>query len=308
MITFFTTYKNFDGHIGVIQRNAIQSWRNLSPEIEIILFDESSVAEELSKKLNCLYIPKVKKNEKGTPFLSEMFYQAQKIAKYPNCCFINCDIILNHTFIEATQALLSKNWSKFLMVGLRLDLDWELPVDFTVNKQVEQLYKVAEEKGELHGVSGIDYFLFSKGLYQNIPPFLAGRAGFDNWLIWSARTKGPVLDGSNKVYAIHQNHDYNHLKTEKKPSKVYEQTKVIDKLSVEGEEGVYNIKLFGKNKDRAFNILDSTWKFAGDVIIQKSSRNEINRYLGKLAIVYPKWKWFLNYYKRFYRRFLLPQN
>jgi hypothetical protein len=44
MITFFTTPKPFRGHIGVIQRNAIESWKRIHPSAEVILFgDEVSV-------------------------------------------------------------------------------------------------------------------------------------------------------------------------------------------------------------------------------------------------------------------------
>ena len=34
----------------------------------------------------------------------------------------------------------------------------------------------------------------------------------DNWFIWKARAlKIPVVDASNVVLAIHQNHDYSHV-------------------------------------------------------------------------------------------------
>jgi len=37
MLTLFTIPKAFQGHTGVIQRNAIRSWTLLRPECEIIL-------------------------------------------------------------------------------------------------------------------------------------------------------------------------------------------------------------------------------------------------------------------------------
>ena len=36
MVTMFTTAKAFRGHLEVIQRNALKSWKLLDPEVEII--------------------------------------------------------------------------------------------------------------------------------------------------------------------------------------------------------------------------------------------------------------------------------
>ena len=41
MITLFTLPKPFVGHIGMIQRNAIQSWTRLHPDIDILMFGSS---------------------------------------------------------------------------------------------------------------------------------------------------------------------------------------------------------------------------------------------------------------------------
>ncbi len=56
----------------------------------------------------------------------------------------------------------------------------------------------------------IDYFVFSRGLYyQQIPEFVVGRPGWDNWLLWYPLSIGvPVVDASRVVRAVHQNHDY----------------------------------------------------------------------------------------------------
>src|SRR5688500_4037016 len=44
-----------------------------------------------------------------------------------------------------------------------------------------------------------------------MPPFVVGRARFDNWLVWRARTRGPVIDATAAVVAVHQSHDYGHI-------------------------------------------------------------------------------------------------
>ena len=48
MITIFCTPKNFEGIFDIIQKNALRSWRNLSDDLEIIIFGkENNKFEEL---------------------------------------------------------------------------------------------------------------------------------------------------------------------------------------------------------------------------------------------------------------------
>jgi hypothetical protein len=63
----------------------------------------------------------------------------------------------------------------------------------------------------LRGPAAVDWFVFPAGLFDPLPPFVVGRAGFDNWLLWRARRSGRVVDATHDVVAIHQPHAYNHL-------------------------------------------------------------------------------------------------
>ncbi|MBV9609937.1 MAG: hypothetical protein JO187_10310, partial [Acidobacteria bacterium] len=67
------------------------------------------------------------------------------------------------------------------------------------------------EHGNQLRATAVDYFVFTKGLGRDLLPLALGRVGWDNWLIWHARSKGAsVIDASEVVMAIHQNHDYSH--------------------------------------------------------------------------------------------------
>src|SRR5260370_2468995 len=94
MITFFTMRKQFRGHIGVIQRNAIESWKRIHPSAEVILFGDEEGAAEAARDLRIRHIPSVKRNEHGTKYLSPIFDGAQDLAHHNFLCYINCDIIL----------------------------------------------------------------------------------------------------------------------------------------------------------------------------------------------------------------------
>ena len=82
MLTIFTTPKDFDGLFDIIQTNAMNSWRLLSNDIEIIIFGKSKGAKEISDSINAIHISTNTTNNHGTPFLDNMFYHAQNIAKY----------------------------------------------------------------------------------------------------------------------------------------------------------------------------------------------------------------------------------
>jgi len=100
MITFFTIPKPFEGHIGVIQRNALRSWRKLNPECEIIIFGDELGISEVAEEVGAVRIPEIRKNEYGTPYLDGIFSQVQGMAKNDIICYSNADIIFLKDFPE----------------------------------------------------------------------------------------------------------------------------------------------------------------------------------------------------------------
>jgi hypothetical protein len=66
--------------------------------------------------------------------------------------------------------------------------------------------------GRLHRPVGSDYFVFPTRQYADLPDFIIGRSGWDNWMIYDGRRRRiPVIDASRAITAVHQNHDYSHL-------------------------------------------------------------------------------------------------
>jgi hypothetical protein len=208
-ITIFATPKKFDGHIGVIQRNAISSWTRIQPKPEVILFGTEPGTAELARELGMRHVSAVKCNEWGTPLVSDLFAQAEQLGSGSVVCYVNADIILFDDFAEAISRV--SLWSeRFLMVGRRTDLDVREPLDFR-DGGVASIANRARREGKLQIARSIDYFAFSRGLYPAMPPLAIGRFWWDNWLLWKARSLGTnVVDASKAVLAVHQNHDYSH--------------------------------------------------------------------------------------------------
>jgi len=211
MITFFSTPKPFRGHIGIIQRNAIQSWKLVHPDAEVILFGNEEGAAEAAHEFGARHETEVDRNELGTPLLSSLFERASRLARHDRLCFLNADILLTDDFLAAATKL-SQFHTRSLMVGRRCDVDITQPLDFSAPDWGQRLRSIARESGKLRPPQWIDFFVFPRGLLQDqVPSFAVGRPGYDNWLLWKVRSMGvPVVDVTRVVLAIHQNHDYSH--------------------------------------------------------------------------------------------------
>jgi len=211
MFTLFTCPKPFRGHIHMIQMNAIQSWMRLLPACEVILFGDEEGTREAAALLGVRHMSQVARNEYGTPLLNDVFSKAERMAAHDIIGYVNADIILMSDMVRAIEYV-RREKSVFLMVGQRWNMDVENALDFSQPDWEEKLRRLVLRSGTPTPHSGwIDYFIFRRGLYRDLFPFALGRAGFDNWLLWKAHSlKAPVIDASQAVMAVHQNHDYSH--------------------------------------------------------------------------------------------------
>jgi len=208
MITIFSTPKPFRGHAGVIQRNALESWVRLHPDVEVILFGDDQGAAEIAHELCIRHIPETPRHPSGFKYLNAFFARTQESARHPVLCFANCDIVFLSDLLEAVTAV-AHHAPRFLMVGKRWDVDITEPLPFAQPDWAAQLRTRALCEGRQRPGQWIDYFVFPRGSYDAIPAFVIGRVGWDNWLVGRALTTGAaVVDASARVTAVHQNHDY----------------------------------------------------------------------------------------------------
>jgi hypothetical protein len=207
-LTLFSIPKPFEGHNRVIQLNAINSWMRLKPSCEIILFGDDHGTAEVAAALGLRHVPDVERNEHGTPLVSSMFMSAQKLARHDVVCYINADIILLRNFLPALHRI---KQTRFLVAGQRWDIDINELLDLDRQDWEARLRDRLKKEGSLHPRSGIDYFVFPRGLYKDMPPLAIGRGHWDNWLIYRVRKLGtPLIDATEVITAVHQNHDYAH--------------------------------------------------------------------------------------------------
>jgi hypothetical protein len=208
MLTFFTTAKAFEGHSGIIQSNALQSWKRLDPGVEVILFGDDLGAAEISTEFGLRHEAHVQRHPSGMKYLNYMFARAQNIARHGCLCYSNCDIILMADFWKAFQRERVRR-EPFLMIGRRWDTDITEPIDFRDKGWQAKVRQAALAANVLQATHFIDFFVFRKGLYDEIPPMVVGRSYWDHWLVWKALERGAeVVDATPFMMAVHQNHGY----------------------------------------------------------------------------------------------------
>lgn len=210
MLTFFTTAKPFVGHNNLIQRNALKSWTLLHPDAEVILFGDDEGAATAAKDLGIRHEPHTEKNEAGSNRMDYMFARAQAIARHDVLCYSNCDIIFVQDFRGALERV-SAAHKEFLMVGRRWDTEITQSCDFENVDWQKGIRDLALQTDKQRTPDWIDYFVFSRGLFADLPSLVVGRVFWDNWTVWKAlEMRKPVVDASRAVLAVHQNHDYGH--------------------------------------------------------------------------------------------------
>lgn len=256
-VTVFTIPKAFRDHAGIIQRNAIKSWTLLSPRPEIILFGNDEGTADIAHEFGLRHIPDIQKNEYGTPLLNTVFARAQVTASNNVLVYVNADIILMSDFIAAVHEA-TKKFESFLMVGQRWNLNVSSPINFETSSWEDNLWELVSRTGTLQNITAADYFAFTRYLVPEMPPFGVGRPGWDNWLIYKILSLShPVIDATQSVMAVHQNHDYSHINESRRMIEVRE------------------------NRDLAFEsflvgfIYHSTWELTPEDLKQRPVQSKI---------------------------------
>jgi hypothetical protein len=213
-LTIFTAPKPFTNpHINIIQRNAVQAWTRLE-DVDILLVGDEPGIPETAKELGVKNVPQVKRDDQGVPLVSSILDIGHSYSNSPILCYANADMILMSDLVEAarTVAALKKD---FLLIGQRWNLDLTRPFDFSGDWE-SRLRGEVSRNGILFSPWGIDYFVFPRRLYTEVPDFTIGRVAWDNWMVYHARASfGVAVDASQDVLAVHQNHDYSHLPGQK---------------------------------------------------------------------------------------------
>lgn len=277
ILTLFTTCKPFTGEFGRIQTNALRSWAKLQPACEIIVLGNEAGVAPLCRELGLRYVEFVERNTHGTPLLRGLFTAAEAHARTELLGFANADILLTGDLLPAVERS-RRRFEKFLLIVRRWNVNLDTLWDFSTATWESRLRAYAKSHGRLEPLTGgMDCFVFTRGMWQGLPPFAVGRTACDNALIYSARKdRVPVIDATPVVTCVHQNHGYSHL-PENTPG------------AQQGSEGLTHLTLVEDGDFIRFNAVNATHVFGPWGIRRRIDMNPINLYrrLAVLPSLYP---------------------
>ena len=253
-LTIFTAPKPFvDPHIKIIQRNALENWLALGDDVEVLVIGDDPGVSEACVELGVRHLPGVECNEQGTPLISSIFTLAREASASPYLAYANADIVFLPDVLDAVR-LMANQQDRFLAVGQRWDLDVRDPIAFEGDWAATLKQRIQME-GVLHGQTGSDYFIYPRECFTDIPDFAVGRAGWDNWMIFRARWEHwAVIDATEMVTIVHQNHDYRHLPN--------------GQIHYRLPESSDNIRM-GGGRRTIFNLTDATLRLVDGTIEKK---------------------------------------
>ena len=137
-------------------------------------------------------------------------------------------------------------------------------IDFSSLNWADDLMRQARSAGTLHGPSGLDYWVFPRSTGFQPPPFCVGRPAMDSWLVFRSKQLGiPVLDATDAIAIIHQEHGY-----PKKRAPHFE------------TECATNIKLAG-GRTNLLTLREADWRVDAEWKLRRPAWN--NRILAALA-------------------------
>ena len=271
-LTLFACPKPFHGKTGVIQRNAVRSWVRLRPQPQVILFGDDHGTKDCAAALEIRHVPEIRRHDYGTPLVDDLFMQVRRLSEASLLCYINSDIIMTQALSQAIEVL-NGACPPFLAVGHCWDLEVDGEIDFDREEWEVDLEMLVKESGRRRGPFHIDYCVFTRDLFDRLPPFAVGRIRWDNWLVWKALERGGrVIDASGMVRPVHQKHEYGHVDGGKK-------------WSYGGPEARSNQRLAGLARwVHVYGILDATHRLTGNGIEERKVSLSFVRQAGLRAL------------------------
>jgi len=208
-VTFFTTCKPFTGEAAILQRNALLTWQKLG--LKVIICGPEDGAAEAATEFGTKHVPNIETNDKGTPLIRSIFYEAEKACDTPFLAYINADILLTTHAVSAIFTFLKERADepRFLLTMRRRNIPLGHALKTEGPVWQEELMTLDQNFGSWDQSNAIDLFLYNRGLFDEIIPLVIGHMQWDNWLLWKAKNRGAdIIDASLDGALLHPIHGY----------------------------------------------------------------------------------------------------
>jgi hypothetical protein len=148
--------------------------------------------------------------EEGREVIRFLFEKTSQLAGDGLAMYLNSDILLDPS-AHATAVSLENLPGPWLASARRCCLSQWVGPALAKENEWKEFYKRARETGVWGEACAMDMFLFWGLSFEAMPPFLIGHRGWDNWMIYHARSQNiSVIDVSAAMRIIHCDHDYSY--------------------------------------------------------------------------------------------------
>jgi hypothetical protein len=186
-----------------IQYNSINSWKWIDCEKEILIFNRDESIKNMCDELKVTNIDDYESSEfSDLPTWRTMRDKAVEIANDDDIIiWVNSDIVFDDT-LYFTISELKLSLSEFILTGKRKN--W--PNYWRLNDK-EEISKIEFDK--IGNEYEVDYFIFNKKHFSDLPKFFIARMRFDNYLLKMAIDNVEyTLDSTFAINSYHHQHGY----------------------------------------------------------------------------------------------------
>ena len=209
-VIIFSSPKPRQANTEAVQISAFRSWRRIFPNARILLFGDGMTWESLAREEGLELAGPLTVGEEGREVIRFLFEKTSQLAGDGLAMFLNSDILLDPS-AHATAVSLENLPGPWLASARRCCLSQWVGPALAKENVWKEFYKRARETGVWGEACAMDMFLFRGLSFEAMPPFLIGHRGWDNWMIYHARSQNiSVIDVSAAMRIIHCDHDYSY--------------------------------------------------------------------------------------------------
>jgi hypothetical protein len=272
-LTIISIPLSFVGPARRRQINAIASWKNLGPRVAVVLYGREDGVSEVSHEVGAVNVADVRTNLNGTPLVNDVMAHAASHLSSRFLMFANSDMMFCQDLLASLDLIAL---DRFLVVGNRINIDIEEDLDFSTSDTASRMRERALRDGIMQPPVGSDYFIFPRMIHWQMPDLAVGRLGWDNWMMFRARQMHvPLVDATKSITAVHQNHNYGHVRSRKPGEGV-----------VPGVEDSANWALAG-GVEAIFTLWDVDYVLADGVLVRPSGFKYTRRRLQSALVLNP---------------------
>ncbi|KAK8822190.1 hypothetical protein WA577_005356 [Blastocystis sp. JDR] len=180
--------------------------------MQVIIFSESSVIQEMGKEFGIRVISKVETNPYRKPVFPSLARAVEREADSSFYAYVNGDILLSSSVIPVLRSLRRGLNSTLFRNGVllcgRVNEVRDVHILTSSKDAYHRSFESSYSTGKRRNPYSADYFIYAGKLYTGmgtgVPGVVLGRYYIDNWIMGSIHLQdGLLIDTTETIHGIH---------------------------------------------------------------------------------------------------------